>query len=693
MGYQTPPYPAVVTNEQSLVSVIQAASGTVGGIAGVFNWGPVGVITEVANETVLAKQFGAPNNNNPETYFTTASFLAYGDACQIARAANCSTSNVATSALNAYGNTATLANTTGINVVRNDHEGPEDLPNLDPNIIYLARYPANFGNGIRVSVCDSVNAYSSSLAVSNNTVTGNVAVTPGSNVVAISATATGSGTALDANTMLTNVIAGLSVGDLLPFGNSTIGTQYLKITALPGTPNVVGNTATINVSVSSPFTLRAPFYANSVTRYWEFYNQVQNAPGLTPYVAARNANSAVIDQIHVVVVDQAGNFAPNYTPGQVLEVYQSLSRATDALNASGSSVYYKNVINQQSKYTWQVNDRAAAPSAPSASILSSTASSVLNLQFQGGSDGYNEGNVTLSELGDALDLFANKLNVNVNLLMQGKAVGAGGTQLSNYIINNVAMVRKDLVSFLSPPNSAVVNNRGNEATSILGWRNQLTNSSYWVADSGYKYMYDKYNDLYRWIPLNGDVAGCCSFTDTVAAPWFSPGGYNRGQIKNCVKLAYNPKATDQALLYPAQINPVISEPGEGTILFGDRTGDPTGSLFDRINIRRLFITLEKTINTYAKYQLFEFNDSETQAAFENLVNPYLRGVQGARGITKFYVDAGSDVNTADVVAAKQFVGNIWVLPNFAINWIILNFNATDGNVQFSYSTSNSGPTS
>ena len=256
-------------------------------------------------------------------------------------------------------------------------------------------------------------------------------------------------------------------------------------------------------------------------------------------------------------------------------------------------------------------------------------------------------------------------------------------QLANYLINNIAERRKDCIVLISPDKSTVFNNIGGEAVSLKNWRGALVSSSYAVMDSGYKYQYDRYNDLYRWVPLNADIAGTCVRTDQTNDAWWSPAGYNRGNIKNVIKLAYNPNKSARDILYPNGINPVITQPGQGTVLFGDKTLQAKPSAFDRINVRRLFIVLEKAISVSAKYQLFEFNDTFTRAQFRNLIIPYLRTVQGRRGITEYQVVCDESNNPPQIVDSNQFVGDIYIKPARSINFIQLNFVAVPSGVQFS----------
>jgi phage tail sheath protein FI len=277
------------------------------------------------------------------------------------------------------------------------------------------------------------------------------------------------------------------------------------------------------------------------------------------------------------------------------------------------------------------------------------------------------------------DLFKNKETVDISLVLTGDS----SVTNQQYVIDNIVNSRMDCVAFVSPPKTSVVNQAGSESTNITTWLTSLSrSSSYVVADSGWKYQYDKYNNTYRWIPLNADIAGLCVYTDTIRDPWFSPAGFNRGAIKNCVKLAWNPSKTYRDTLYAAGVNPVVSFPGQGTVLFGDKTLQSKPSAFDRINVRRLFIVLEKAISTAAKFSLFELNDEFTRAQFVALVTPFLRDIQGRRGITDFKVVCDSTNNTQQVIDSNQFVGDIYIKPARSINFIQLNFVAVATGVDF-----------
>jgi phage tail sheath protein FI len=369
------------------------------------------------------------------------------------------------------------------------------------------------------------------------------------------------------------------------------------------------------------------------------------------------------------------------TAGTVVEKFAFASKASDAKRSDGTSAYYKDVVNTQSEYVYWMDHTSnvtatgtAWGNAANASLFANLTSNV-TISLSGGvsADSPTDGNLT-----SALAIFANDELYDISLL----PLGAASSTVVNFAISSVAEVRKDVIVFASPELADVVNNAGTEATDVVTFRESLTSSSYAVLDSGWKYQYDRYNDVYRYVPLNGDTAGLAVRTDFVADPWFSPAGFNRGQVKNVVKLAYSPSKADRDTLYKKGVNPVVTFPGNGTVLFGDKTLLAKPSAFDRINVRRLFIVLEKAIATAAKFQLFEFNDPFTRAQFRNLVEPFLRDVQGRRGITDFKVVCDESNNTAQVIDTNNFVADIFIKPARAINFIQLNFIATRTGISF-----------
>ena len=541
----------------------------------------------------------------------------------------------------------------------------------DSDTLYAAKYPGSIGNSLKVSVCDSNSAFESTI-----TANGNIAISVGSNTVTVAVV----GANAASNTAVTNIINSLTVGDVLTLGNTSIGKQTSNITAV-GSLTTNATHSYVEVSIEDLYALSTNFSATSVTRNWEYFNSVDKTIDTSEFVAA-NGNTAAKDEIHVVVADEDGLFTG--IPGTVLEVYEGLSRATNAKSADGATIYYKDVVNQNSQYIWLTNDRGNAASNTALLVATSTNSKPFSGSFVGGKEGQDETSCPINILTQAYDLFASAEEVDISLILQGKARGGtNGEQLGNYIIDNICEVRKDCVAFISPDRADVVSNLGSEANDIVTFRNASRSTSYAVLDSGYKYQYDKYNDVYRYIPLNGDMAGLAVRTDQTRDPWFSPAGLNRGQIKNIIKLAYNPNKASRDILYKNGINPVVTFPGQGTVLFGDKTMLSKPSAFDRINVRRLFIVLEKAIATAAKFTLFEFNDEFTRAQFKNLVEPFLRDVQGRRGIYDFKVVCDETNNTGEIIDRNEFVGDIYIKPARSINFIQLNFVAVRTGVEFS----------
>ena len=342
------------------------------------------------------------------------------------------------------------------------------------------------------------------------------------------------------------------------------------------------------------------------------------------------------------------------------------------------------MIKSQSNYIWAKNAYGLAANTTAAASSALTTDNAIYDSLKLGVDSAAEGSMSLADISAGYDFFKSAEDVDISLILQGKALGGtADSGVAKYIIDNICEDRKDCVLFASPAYADVVNNIGGERDAIIAFRNALTNSSYAIMDSGYKYAYDKYNDVYRYVPLNGDIAGLAVRSDELRDAWFSPAGYNRGAIKNVVKLPYNPKKADRDILYQNDINPVVTFPGQGTILFGDKTLLGKPSAFDRLNVRRLFIVLEKAISTAAKFTLFEFNDSFTRSQFKNLVEPFLRDIQGRRGIQDFKVVCDETNNTGEVIDRNEFVGDIYIKPSRSINFIQLNFVAVRSGVEFS----------
>jgi len=643
--------PGVNVSEIDLTTVIPAVSTTVGAIAGRFNWGPADQRVFVDSEDTLRDNLGKPDSDNYQEWFTAANFLAYGNALFVSRVLN--------SANNANGNA--WSNT----LVKNSSDYENNYSSGVTNSgDWVAKYPGALGNSLKISVCQSANAWSS-------TATANLVFQAGSTTVLTKGANTDvlltSGAAIN----LTGVIA---VGDILFLQTSAINLgDGLKVASV-NTTAIVVETAPTQTQLS---TTNDTSYVKSaaVSRRWEYFNLFDSAPGTSTFATGKGGAN---DELHVAVIDEDGSITG--TVKQVLERYPSLSRATDAKATDGSAIYYKEVLNQRSPWVWWAShvDVMTAAGGLSSVTYSVTSDKAQSVSLSGGSDGAAPTN---AQIVTGYNFFQSAEDVDVSLILGGD----NNSTVLTHIINNICETRLDSIVCLSPENADVVNNStyaGKEAEDVIAFRNTLPSSSYAVMDSGWKYQYDKYNDVYRYVPMNGDTAGLMVRTDTVRDPWFSPAGFNRGNIKNVVKLSYNPKKSERDLLYKAGVNPVVTFPGQGTVLFGDKTMLSKPSAFDRINVRRLFIVLEKAIATASKFTLFEFNDAFTRSQFKNLVEPFLRDVQGRRGVVDFRVICNETNNTAEVIDRNEFVGDIYIKPARSINFIQLNFVAVRSGVEF-----------
>ena len=413
---------------------------------------------------------------------------------------------------------------------------------------------------------------------------------------------------------------------------------------------------------------------------WAFQGQFDGKPGTSDYAINLGRSASYNDEIHVIVIDEDGLFTG--TANTVLETFAFMSIGSDAKANDGTSNYYVDVINAQSNYIRWMDHKTTSPSWSAGSSLRGSTSlaggfdTVDSLSLSGATD---DNTPTTAELALAYDLLEDAETVDVNLLFSVPDANGSNT-LANDLIS-IASSRKDCMAFVSPP-IADTQGSATPAADVKAFADSLTSSSYASCDSTALYVYDKYNDTYRYIGAAGHIAGLCANTDQIADSWFSPAGVNRGQLLGVTKLAFNPKQADRDTLYKARANPIVSFPGQGTILFGDRTLLSKPSAFDRINVRRLFNTLEKAISTAAKAQLFEFNDEFTRAQFKNLVEPFLRDVKGRRGLSDFLVVCDSTNNTGQVVDSNQFVADIFIKPAKSINFITLNFVATRSGVEF-----------
>ena len=415
---------------------------------------------------------------------------------------------------------------------------------------------------------------------------------------------------------------------------------------------------------------------SSTTAYniWAYKDQFTSAPGSSAYAAAKGG---ALDEMHIIIIDSLGYLSG--VPGTVLEKFPFVSQARDAKTFDGSSAYYKDVINTQSKWVWWMDHDIALTKAGDLAVETFvTSPAILEDTLAGGE---NSETLDVGDIDTGFQVFNDAETIDVNLLIGAPTLtGENGITQANNLIA-IAEDRKDVIAFISPTVTATSTSQ-TQSTDVKEFADELTSSSYGFLDSTALKIYDKYNDVYRWIPACGHMAGLCAKTDDVADPWFSPGGFTRGQILGVTKIAFNPKKAERDDLYKKRVNPIVSFPGEGTVLFGDKTLQTKPSAFDRINVRRLFIVLEKAIATAAKYQLFELNDEFTRAMFRNMTEPFLREIKGRRGITDFKVVCDSTNNTGEIIDSNQFVADIYIKPARSINFITLNFIATRTGVDF-----------
>ena len=664
--------PGVHVREIDLTNVVPSVATTVGAIAMPAQKGPSGSIVTVGSEQDLLQVYGKPNASNFEWWFTAANFLQYSDQLKVVRPTS--------GHLNA-------GEASGVLVRDDDHylnsywaeSGDGQVTSND----WYAKSAGTWGNSLGLQVCPSASAYEQHLGSNNLTA---AAESKGDTVVAVD-DADASGYAFN-------------VGDLISFSSADSSSDVTAFAHLAGDEgneyqvvSISSNNLTIRLAGDpNGAGLQADIADNSyIRRRWAFYNLFDAAPGTSAYNTENGRGTG--DEMHVVVYDTTGDITgfdydvAGQATNSVIETFANLSKNPVAKSPQGSSIYYPDVFFRTSEYVYWGDHIAAGTNWGTDTTSAYTAVVPITVvNFTGGTDDYA---VTAGELKTAYDEFKDTESLDINLVLAGPSSGVANTPagMDTHVtmITDLVEARKDCVGFASPYRAGTVG----VATSIAQTANVIDafdlcpSSSYMVFDSGYKYMYDKYNDVYRFVPLNGDIAGLCANTDKVADPWFSPGGYNRGNIRGAIKLSYNPKNSERDQLYRARVNPVTNFPGQGVVLFGDKTALTKPSAFDRINVRRLFLVLEKAISTASKFQLFEFNDEFTRAQFRNLVEPFLRDVQGRRGIFDFKVVCDSTNNTGEVIDRNEFIGDIYIKPARSINFITLNFIAVRTGVAFS----------
>ena len=662
--------PSVDVKEQDFSAIVPAVATSIGAFAGTFAWGPANQRITVDSETTLARLFGKPSDANAADWFTARNFLSYANNLKLVRVVNSATSRNSVAAA-----TATLVNNYDVFVA------VEPGGTLAANKL-IARYAGVLGNGLEVSFADA--ATFGTWKYRNFFTTAQAA-----NVATKTTTVSFTATSVNGQPTLTNVNV---VSGTLVVGQTISGTNVTgspTILSMPNSSTIIlssgagvttGTSTTMSGTVNQTVTTWSgqPGSSNHVQKIVDV-NGVNN-----PF---QSGVTLANDEIHVVVVDKNGLFTG--APGSILEKYTALSKAADAIASDGSVNYYKEVINRRSNYVYvtaleTVSGGAVIGSQSTTGTAFGSLSTAPVYSFSGGIDGTvtnadRIGVPSTTNLSGGFYLFRNSEEVDVSLVFGGVCDDV----IARYLIDQIAEYRKDCVAFVSPALADVLNASGNEETNVLTFRNKLNPSSYAVMDTGWKYQYDAYNDKNRWVPLNADIAGLCALTDQIADAWWSPAGFNRGYIKDVLRLAWNPTAkAARDNLYTVGINAVVGFPNLGYVLYGDKTLQAKASAFDRINVRRLFIILEKAISTYSKFVLFEFNDSITRSRFKNAIVPYLRDIAGRRGIYDYKVVVDETVNTPEVIDSNAFVANIYIKPARSVNFITLNFIAVATGTSF-----------
>ena len=720
--------PGVVTREIDLTTIVPETGTTAGAFAGAFRWGPIDKIVNVSSEDLLVENFQKPDSSTYLSFFSAANFLAYGQNLNVVRVANSSAYNATTDSANAV---LIKSDESYYNTYYSEYGGSG--PSNDYGE-FASKYAGELGNSMKVSLCGAdiasaglTGTVTIAFAAQEGTVTGtdtaftseiqiNDVVHIGTTFYLVTAIGTDTGMTV-VSSQNTDVTVGASlvrttsshykavgqdafgaimgtvqISDAARKVMTGTGTYFdLQLTAgdnvtIAGetleVASITSNTSATLVDAISPSSVALTTSVNYI-REWEFAGNFDYPPTTSDFATRRGVGN---DEVHVIITDEDGEWTG--VKGTILEIFPALSVASDAKSEDGQALYYKEAINRRSKYIWWMkhpsgtgadtapNTAAWGTSANVASKPSYTQSRTnFSISMSGGADGQD---LTDANIIMGYDKFKSAEDVDVSLIITGPA----SSIVNSYLISNIAEVRKDCMVFVSPEQSDVVNNEGNEVDAVNGFRNLLPSSSYSVIDCGWKYQYDKYNDTFRYIPLNPDTAGLVVRTTVERDFFFSPAGFNRGSVKNVARLAWNPNKTQRDLLYKNGVNPVVSFAGQGTLLFGDKTLLAKPSAFDRINVRRLFITLEKSIANFARFSMFEFNDDFTRSSFVSSVEPFLRDIQGRGGITDFAVVCDESNNTQEVIDRNEFIGSIFVKPTKSINFVLLNFVAVRSGVDF-----------
>ena len=714
--------PGILIREVDLtIGRIDGTTGKVGGIVGPFEKGPVGEPTPITGENDLFDQFGQPHDTDKqyETWMVASSYLAYGGSLSVIRADD-------TELKNGFAGSAS-----SVKIKSTEHY--QELgyqENTLSSVTLAARNPGTWSNGIRVAIIDGM--ADQILSGIDTTLTVGVGITqavPDGTVIS------GVGTTSLLNGHFKGIVTQVGPNTSAGLGTDQISVKFLSHVSAAGTEtpkdynSIYKFSTNVNTTVSTGGTVAATGTQDwfdqqtydvttasagagttTVTAKW---NAIAEKPGTSSYASARGGR---FDEVHVVVIDAKGTISGN--AGTILEKHLNLSKAKDATFSVGSPSYWRKYLYTNSTNIFglggneigiittgfstgftQFSDGGWDQDAEGIVFNScgQTNLEIANGTNYGGKTGIGSTGALDSGLGDLIagyQTFESDTVDNVDFLLMGSGkYGQDSTRQLATTLISVAEERKDAVAFISPSRDRILSDTADQSKAtvyddqtitdnLVEFYDTITSSTFAVFDSGYKYMYDRFNEVFRYVPLNGDVAGTCARNDINDFPWFSPAGTDRGAILNAVKLPYNPTRLQRDKLYSNRINPVINSPGAGIILFGDKTGFAKASAFDRINVRRLFIYLENGIAAAAKDQLFEFNDEITRANFVNIVEPFLRDVQSKRGIQDYVVICDETNNTASVIDNNEFIADIFIKPARSINFIGLTFVATRSGVSF-----------
>ena len=704
--------PGIVVREVDLtIGRTTPSSNKVGALVAPFAKGPVDLPILVENENDLLNTFGEPYSTDKhyEHWLSASSYLSYGGSMRIVRANDADLRN------------GFVGTASSVKIDSLDHYNALGYDeNTLSGVVVAARNPGSWSNGVRVAIIDS-KADQILSGVSTSSIGVGYGVTQ-----SISSVLPGAGT--------TSVLDGYLKGIITEVGSGNISVKLISHVSAAGTETNVdyqqsgvyafSNSGSVAIHTngqsssyaSTSYTSQLDWFDQQTigvtTTSTISWNNIAPRPGTSAYAAARNSR---FDEVHVVVIDSLGTVTGN--AGTILEKHISLSKASDAEFSVGSPSYWRSYLANTSEYIYGLGAPVGVVTTGFSSGFnlasdvgwdqdaegiifaasgSSTDSLTGGLDYNGSSNTTSTGSLTatLAELSDGYDLFESTDNYTIDFLLMGSAAYDISTAqaLANKLIS-VAELRKDTVAFISPYRGAALTDTSDQTAvairsaaditdNVLAFYSSVASSSYAIFDSGYKYMYDRFSNTFRYVPLNGDIAGLCARNDINNFPWFSPAGTTRGAILNAVKLPYNPTKSQRDRLYSARVNSVIFSPGAGIILFGDKTGLARASAFDRINVRRLFIYLENAISQAAKDALFEFNDEVTRTNFVNTIEPFLRDVQSNRGIIDYVVICDETNNTSAVIDNNEFVADIYIKPSRSINFIGLTFIATKTGVDF-----------